>query len=167
MTAYSKYGDFMYYLTAFILFLADQITKYFTVAKLDEFESYIVIDGIINFTRFHNTGGPWSIFDNAPIFFIIATFIFFMLEFIFIKKHPLNHPLSRMCAVLINCGAVGNLTDRIFRGYVVDMIELKFIDYPVFNFADCCIVAGCVLMCIYVMFICKDDEKTNSKKDAL
>ena len=57
-------------------------------------------------------------------------------------------------------GAVGNLIDRIFRGFVVDMIELTFINYPVFNFADCCVVIGSFLFCIYIL---KYDSKAENK----
>lgn len=147
-----------YYILAFLLFAADQVTKYFTVKNLEEFESFTAFEGFLHFTRFHNTGGPWSIFDNLPIFFVIVTIAIFVFEIIYFRKHPLTHPLSKIAAVLINSGALGNLADRMFRGYVVDMIEVKFIDYPVFNFADCCIVIGCLLMCIYVLFVAEQAE---------
>ncbi|MBR5506698.1 MAG: signal peptidase II [Clostridia bacterium] len=64
----------------------------------------------------------------------------------------------KISVMLINAGAIGNLFDRIFRGYVVDMIEVTFIEYPVFNFADCCIVIGCILLCVYVAFFDKDEK---------
>ena len=57
--------------------------------------------------------------------------------------------LISLCLIL--SGAVGNLIDRISRGYVVDMIHVLFIDFPVFNVADCCVVTGAVLLCIYVL----------------
>ena len=57
---------------------------------------------------------------------------------------------------LIVAGGIGNLIDRIFRGFVVDMIEVTFINYPVFNFADICVVIGAILFCAYVLF---DKEK--------
>ena len=60
---------------------------------------------------------------------------------------------------MINAGAIGNLIDRIFRGYVVDMLEVTFINYPVFNFADTFIVIGCVIMCIYIIFMSDKEDK--------
>ena len=65
--------------------------------------------------------------------------------------------LYRLSTSLIISGGIGNLIDRLFRGYVVDMIEVTFIDYPVFNFADCCVVVGAILFCIYIL---KYDTKT-------
>lgn len=153
-----------YIILAAILFAADQLTKYLTVWKLAKYESVSVIDGILSFTRYHNTGGPWSMFDGSPALFVIATFVIFAAEIIYLKNHRLKDRTAKLACALINAGAAGNLIDRIFRGYVVDMIEVKFIDYPVFNFADCCIVAGCILMCIYVIFIQKE-PKVHGVKD--
>ncbi len=152
-----------YVILTVLLFLCDQATKFATTTALNEFESVNVIGGILSFTRYHNTGGPWSIFDGAPIFFIIITIIIFIAEFIYLKKHPLKDTMSKISVSLINAGAIGNFVDRIFRGYVVDMIEVKFIDYPVFNFADCLIVIGCILLCVYVIFIYKEDKKEDIK----
>ena len=76
----------------------------------------------------------------------------------------MKHGLEKISVMLINAGALGNLVDRIFRGYVVDMIEVTFIEYPVFNFADCLIVVGCILLCIYVIFF-DNDEKNIKTSD--
>lgn len=159
-----------YIIGAVIFILIDQITKVLTVSQFNLYDSVTVIDGILDFTRHHNTGGPWSFFDGHIVFFIVITFIIFALELFYFKKRPMKSPLEKISVMLINAGAVGNLIDRIFRGYVVDMIEVTFIDYPVFNFADCCIVVGCILLCVYVMFFedykKKDkSEETNDGKD--
>ena len=158
----------LYIIIGVLLLIADQLTKILTVSKFQEFESITVIDKILDFTRYHNTGGPWSFLDEYSFVFIILTIAIFAGEIIYFRKHPLLHRLSKFSCALINAGAIGNLIDRIFRGYVVDMIKVTFIDYPVFNFADCCIVIGCVLMCFYVIFIQKDSNpKTISEKDDL
>ena len=71
--------------------------------------------------------------------------------------------MAKLSCALINAGAIGNFLDRIFRGYVVDMIELTFIDYPVFNFADCCVVVGAILMCVYVIFVEEKDKNSRGE----
>lgn len=158
----------IYVILTVVLFLTDQLTKLITVRSLALYESAGVIDGILAFTRYHNTGGPWSLFDDFHALFIIATFAIFIAEFVYLRKHPLQGQTAKTACSLINAGALGNLVDRIFRGYVVDMIDVRFIDYPIFNFADCCIVIGCVLMCVYVLFIYKesDDKKENDNGKA-
>ena len=148
----------LYVIIGIALFIIDQLTKILTVSNFSQFESITVINGVLDFTRYHNTGGPWSFLDEHSWIFIIFTIIIFLGEYLYFRKHPLSHPLSKITCVLINAGAVGNFIDRIFRGYVVDMIKVTFIDYPVFNFADCLIVIGCILMCIYVLFIQKEPE---------
>lgn len=153
----------MIYIVILLLFAADQATKFLTTMNLGEYDTYVVIDGILNFTRSHNTGGPWSIFSDFVPVFIAATFLIFIIEIIYFKKHPLKRNLSKISVILINSGALGNLADRIFRGYVVDMIELKFINYPIFNLADCFVVIGCILMCIDVIFF--EKENINKEKE--
>ena len=154
----------LYLIFSILLLLIDQITKYLTTARLSEYESVALLENFLSFTRCHNTGGPWSLFDEFPFIFIIATLCVFALEIWFFKKHPLKHSLAKLSCSLINAGAIGNLLDRIFRGYVVDMIELTFIDYPVFNFADCCVVVGAILMCVYVIFIEGKDKNPRGDK---
>ena len=154
----------LYLFISVLMLLFDQLTKYFTIARLNEYESFVVTEKFLSFTRCHNTGGPWSLFDEVPFIFVVATLCIFAIEIWFIKKHPLKHSLAKFSCALINAGAIGNLLDRIFRGYVVDMIELTFIDYPIFNFADCCVVVGAILMCVYVIFIEGKDKNSRGGK---
>ena len=149
-----------YIFGAVLLFILDQITTLLTVQNFSLYESVTVIKGVLDFTRHHNTGGPWSLFDSHIEVFVIITFVIFLLEFLYFKKRPMKHPLEKISVMLINAGAIGNLFDRIFRGYVVDMIEVTFIEYPVFNFADICVVSGAILFCIYMFF----DKSEKSEK---
>lgn len=138
------------------LFLTDQISKYFTVRNLNEFESFAVIKNVLDFTHVHNTGGPWSIFDSIPIVFIAMTIVLFIAGFFYFRRHKPKHIIQKLSICLIASGALGNFADRVFRGYVVDMIDVNLFNYPVFNVADCYIVIGAILMCIYVIFLDKE-----------
>ena len=148
----------LYAVLILILVLSDQLSKFLTVRYLDEFESVQIINKVLDFTRVHNTGGPWSILNGTPYIFIIFTILVFVIGAIYLKKHPQKHLLSKISISMIAGGALGNFIDRIFRGYVVDMIDVNFFNYPVFNVADCYIVIGAILMSIYVLFICKEDN---------
>jgi signal peptidase II len=74
-----------------------------------------------------------------------------------IKFKPQGKVINTSLCLLLS-GALGNMIDRIFLGYVVDMLEVTFIDYPVFNVADCFVVAGAILLCIYILFIYKEPD---------
>jgi len=144
----------MFYIISILcLFLADQASKFLTVKNLAEYESYSVIKNVLDFTHVHNTGGPWSIFESTPFVFVIMTLVVLVIGFIYFKKHKPTHILEKISICMIAGGALGNFADRIFRGYVVDMIDVNFFNYPVFNVADCYIVVGAILMCIYVIFL--------------
>ena len=67
-------------------------------------------------------------------------------------RRIVRHPLGVIAGVMILAGGVGNLIDRLFRGYVVDMFDLTLFSYPVFNFADCCVVVGAILGAVYYLF---------------
>ena len=64
--------------------------------------------------------------------------------------------------MVILAGAIGNMIDRIVRGYVVDFFEFTFFEWPVFNMADIYVVIGTVVMAVLVMFVIKDDKEENN-----
>lgn len=143
-----------------LLVIIDQITKMLTLAYIKPVNTIEVIKNVLSFTYVENKGAAFGILQNARWVFIIftmaviAAFIYYT-----IKKAPSSR-LYYVSVGLIIAGGVGNLIDRIFRGFVVDMIELTFINYPVFNFADCCVVIGSFLFCIYIL---KYDSKAENK----
>ena len=83
-----------------------------------------------------------------------------------VMKKFFTNWLGRTSAMLILAGGVGNLIDRAAFGYVTDMLETVFMDFPVFNVADCCITVGVVLLCIYVIFFVKDEKKEEKADDS-
>ena len=76
-------------------------------------------------------------------------------------RSPLRrYRLFNITCVLILSGAIGNLIDRLCYGYVIDFLYFKLIDFPIFNFADCCVVIGSGLLFVFVLFVMKDDDDT-------
>ncbi len=140
-----------------LLIVLDQLIKYFTVKNILPFGEVPFIKGVVSFTFIKNTGAAWGMFAGARWFFAAITVaVLFFLSFYIVKK-KIKSPLFNTSMMLIFAGAIGNFIDRLFKGgAVVDMIELKFIKFPVFNFADCCIVIGAVLLCVYILFSTSD-----------
>lgn len=128
----------------------DIFTKYLATVyfKVSEIE---VIKDILYFTYVENRGAAFGIMQNKQWFFIAATVaLIFAMTFYVIKRKPTNKLLNLSLSFIIG-GGIGNLIDRIRLSYVVDFISVRIINYPVFNVADCFIVVGAVLLCIFIL----------------
>lgn len=145
-----------FYIILSILFAAfiaaDQLTKHIAVTKLMPLETVPVIKNILSFTYVENFGAAFGIMQHKKIVLLVITFLIAAVFVVYTIKTKNKNKMYLISLCLILSGAVGNLIDRISRGYVVDMIQVLFIDFPVFNVADCCVVTGAVLLCIYVLF---------------
>ena len=137
----------------------DQIIKLLIVKNLYN-SSTKIINGFLNFTYIENTGGAFGIGSNNILVFILINIIVIGIIFKLLvsRKDELNI-ISMISASMIISGGMGNLIDRIFRGYVVDYIDVSpLIKYPVFNFADIIIVLGVILLVINILF--EKDKKS-------
>ncbi len=150
-------------LTAYacLIVAADQFTKYLTVTHIAK-EGMVVPfwKGVVHFTRYHNTGMSFSMLEGARWFFVVLTLAAFILMFLAVKKKWISHPIGLWALASIFGGAVGNFIDRLRLGYVVDMIEVEFVDFAIFNVADCFVVCGAVLLVICTLFFDKSGEET-------
>lgn len=148
----------IYIILSAILVIADQLSKLATVEYLMPVKSITLIEGILSLTYVENRGAAFGVMQNARWFFIIFTIAVIAAVIIYTIMTKQRDKIFLISVSLICSGGLGNLIDRIFRGYVVDMIEVTFIEYPVFNFADICVVCGAILLCIFVLFS-KDVKK--------
>lgn len=138
----------------FIFFIAmDQLSKSLAVNMLGQVGA--VQSFIPHFIRFEyreNTGMAWGLLPNARVYFIIVTLILAaFLVFLLVRYRKLLPKLSKVALTVILSGAIGNLIDRIFLGYVRDFIAFDFIAFPVFNIADCCVTIGAVLLAVSLL----------------
>ena len=134
-----------------LIVLIDQISKNYIYQNKVQYESPVpIIDGIINFTYLENTGIAFGLFSNmeaSSIFFIILPIIitFYLISLLQDKEFQSNS--SQISLLLIIGGAIGNIIDRIFRGYVVDFIQFDFDIFPyVFNVADSSVTIGLLFL---------------------
>jgi signal peptidase II len=149
----------LYAILAVVLILVDQLTKFLTRAHIDLGESITFIPHVLDLSYIKNTGAAFSILEKHTwLLTVFSAIIVLAIAWLILKKFFTNW-LGMLSATLILAGGVGNLIDRAVFGYVTDMIKTVFIDFPVFNFADCCITVGVVLLFIYVLFFCKDEKK--------
>lgn len=152
-------------LITLFLIICDQVSKLAVLKYLKPIGTTVVIKDIFSLTYVENRGAAFGILQNSRWIFICATIIILAVLIVYkIKFGPQGKIINTSLCLLIS-GAIGNLIDRIFRGFVVDMLEVTFIEYPVFNVADCFVVIGAVLLGIYIMFIYKEPEKEMKKND--
>jgi len=146
---------------AVLIVILDQVTKYLTVANIALGDTIPFWDGVFHFTYIQNTGMAFSLLEGGRWFFLIMTAAAFVLLGVALKKNWITHPTGLWALASIAGGAVGNLIDRVLYGYVIDMIEVEFMRFAVFNVADCFVVCGAILLVIYTFFFDKPVKEEN------
>ena len=141
-------------LVILILFIVafDQLVKLWAVQTLMSGNPIVLIPNVFQLTYVENRGAAFSLFQNQIWFFVIVTAIVLAgIVYSLYKKMILTN-LGRISLICVAGGAIGNLLDRVIRGYVVDMFYFNLIDFPVFNIADVFIVGGGIAFAYYVLF---------------
>jgi signal peptidase II len=147
-----------YFILIGILALADQATKQLILKALRLGEIVPVIPGFFNITHVHNRGAIFGFFSHSEKFGIFALLTLAQmtalgLVAVYFFRTPPSEKMMKLGLSLILAGAMGNLADRLFRGYVVDFLELyvKTWSWPSFNLADSCITIGafCLFFCLF------------------
>lgn len=132
-------------LVAFLIF-ADQITKYYIEQDLTT--SFPVINGFLYLTYVENKGAAFGIMQNKQIIIVALTAAVFICILCYWLKNRRNiNTISKIALSFIVAGATGNLIDRIRYGHVIDFINVKLFNFPVFNISDILLVLGCLIMC--------------------
>ena len=142
----------------------DQWTKYLVVELIPLYTQVDVIPGFFHLTYVRNTGAAFSMFEGMQWLFALIFLAFTgMIIWDFLKKSMPFTAFERWCIVAIYAGGLGNMIDRIRLGYVVDMIEVEFIRFPVFNVADCFITCGCAALIFSLVLLNKEFWKDDKK----
>ncbi len=158
----------MIYVIAAILIVAfDQITKILCSSYFELGEAKNVISGILSFQYVYNEGAAFGILEGARVFFIIITIVVLVgLIYYLLKSRPQSR-LEKWALATMAGGAIGNFIDRVYFGYVRDFIRVDFIEFPVFNIADCfvCIGAGLYILYAFSDMFKKKEEKESDDKE--
>ena len=143
---------------------ADQITKILVLQHIPLHANVDAIPGLFHLTYAQNTGAAFSSFEGMRWMFVAlfaALTVLILIEY-FKKRMPFS-TFERWCIAAIYGGGLGNVIDRIRLGFVVDMIEVDFMDFPVFNVADCFITCGCIALIVHLAFFNKEFWKEEKK----
>ena len=142
----------------------DQLTKYLTVANIALYEKVPFIPDVLGLTYVQNTGAAFSVFRGMQWLFALIFLVFTVLILLEYFKKPMPFTkFERFMIAAIYGGGLGNMIDRLRFGYVVDMLETEFMDFPVFNVADCFITCGCIALMVSLVFFNKEFWKDEKK----
>ena len=143
-----------------VLVLLDQITKHLVVLHLKDRSAYVLIKDVFQLEYLENRGAAFGVLQNQRIFFYISVLLITIAVIWFYHKVPIEHkylPL-RICIIGICAGAIGNMIDRIYLGYVVDFFYFNLIDFPIFNVADIYVTVSTIVLVILILFYYQEDE---------
>lgn len=138
----------MIIIISIILLCIDQIAKLLVVNLLTKTDSIAIIKNFFYLTYINNDGAAFSILVGKRIFLILVAIIVIIMLIHYIKKNNIQNKLEIVSLALIIGGSLGNLMDRVVRGYVIDFLDFKIFNYnfPIFNLADTFIVIGVILL---------------------
>ena len=146
-----------YILFVLAIVLADQWTKYLVGANIPLSGHVDFLPGFLGFTYTKNLGAAWSLLEGQRWLFIVVFVI--LTALVLLEYFKLRMPFTtaeRWLIAAVYGGGLGNVIDRVRLGYVGDMIKTVFMDFPVFNVADCFITCGCILLIAHLIFFNKE-----------
>ena len=144
--------------------LVDQIVKIIISSTMDVGETIPVIKDIFHFTYIRNEGAAFGMLSEHRWVFMIISSVAIVAMCIYLFKFCKERMLTRIGIALVIGGGIGNMIDRIFLGYVVDMIDCRFIDFYVFNVADSCVCVGAGIVFLGVLLETIKEIKENKAK---
>jgi len=145
-----------------ILVWADRFFKNLVVSNMKLGEAFPSQDSFASIRYTINTGVSFSLFSGHPQTLIALQSVLFVAVAIacIMTYRKLRHPVLQTGLTWVVSGGMGNLIDRISYGYVIDYISVG--SFPVWNFADMCIVGGCILLGVYILVIFGKQQKADA-----
>lgn len=146
---------------------ADQLIKYFVVADLKPVGEKTVIPGVLRFAYVENDGAMMGLFGGKAQVMMWLTVVIIAVILVLLMLKKVKFGFNYCCLVAIVAGGIGNLIDRFRLGFVIDYIDVLFVKFYVFNFADCLVTVGAFLMIGYQIYeiIRETADKKDNKKN--
>ncbi len=155
----------LYAIITAVVWTLDRLTKALVLRQLPLWSSRPLLGRILSLTHVQNTGAAFGLFRNQ-VFLLAAVTIALLVSLFFFRKHIEALGLwGRVGIALVLGGALGNLYDRLFFGYVVDFLEFPY--FPVFNLADSAIVLGVGLLCLSIWTMDRGERQSASSSAEL
>ena len=153
--------SFLSLLAAVLLVAVDQLIKWWATEVLQPMGAMTLLPGVVELRYYLNDGMAFSMLSGRQGLLIAVTSIVLIGVLLMLVRRKM-HPMERVAWTLILGGGVGNLIDRVLNGVVVDYVNVLFVDFAVFNFADMCITGGVILLMAWVL---RDSFKKEAKEE--
>jgi len=138
---------------------ADQVIKMLVTTNIKLNDQVPVIKGLFKLFYIQNNGAAFGMLQNQIWLFVLITLSISAAIIVALFKYENHEFFSYAASILIVGGGIGNLIDRVVRGYVIDYISISFFPW-IFNFADCCVTVGTVFLIIHILFFAERDGKS-------
>ena len=147
----------LYLVISLLVVVADQWLKNYIVTNFKIGDEKTIIPGILSFTYLQNDGAALNIFSGQMILFYLISIAAIVVVVYYLFNPKYKNWLFDTGLALVLGGIVGNFIDRLHLKYVIDMLQLDFVQFNIFNIADSAITVGIVLVFIYLIFISEKD----------
>jgi signal peptidase II len=147
-----------------VLVGVDQLIKYYVDLRLKPVGTVPFIEGFMQFSYYENDGAMMGMMSGKTLTMTILAVICLVVIMFVIFSGKVKFGVDYCCIVLMMSGGLGNIIDRIFRGYVIDYIEVLFIDFYIFNFADCLVTVAAALLIANQIYEMINENKAKKEK---
>ena len=154
-----------YLILTVALVALDQLVKLLVLNNIAPGAHVPFIPHLLELTYVQNTGAAFSLFEEHTWILALISLAMSVVLSLALWKNFFRHPLGKVTLTLLLAGAVGNLIDRVFRGCVVDMFNVLFMNFAVFNVADICVVVGGIAAALYYLFLMDKLEPREKRHD--
>lgn len=144
----------------------DQLIKYLVTANLEVGEGCLQIPHFIEIRYCRNYGGMMGTFDNMSTILAVVTIVIIAVGIGAILLKKIKPGFVYVCITMILAGGIGNLIDRLALGYVIDYINVLFVDFYIFNFADCLVTVGAFLLIFYEIYEIVKESRQKRNENA-
>ena len=139
------------FISILLLIALDQVVKWYVVKEIPLGGMRRFIPKVVSLTYLKNSGAAFSMLENQQWFFTIITLIAMGAAFVYLYRHIKGSLWLLLGLTLIISGGIGNFIDRVRQGFVVDMFNLDFMNFAIFNVADIYLTVGVGLLLIYLL----------------
>lgn len=154
-----------YAMLALVLVVLDQLVKLLVMQHIPMGTHVPFIPHVLDLTYVQNTGAAFSMLSEHTWILALVSLVVSIVLAVAIWKNFFRHPIGKVALTMLLAGAVGNLIDRVFRHFVVDMFNVLFMNFAVFNVADICVVVGGFAAAIYYLFLADKLERKEDTHD--